>query len=257
MAQHGARAEREKGEPAQRHGQHSVCVGSDKQAQKRVNECGLRYDCVERCRASSSTKHHDEVDGWRPARAVRVTTQATDRTATRSNSGRRRNAQRCRQKQAVRPPAIDSRPHKRLRRLRGARGRGGGARGGGGVEGGGGGREGARARPGGAGEAEALEGGRRGEGSSTRTSWLKHVPCHCERSEAIQAAVPTSDCFVAIAPRNDNYAACATALPLKVSPALPAETETFSPSLMRPERMSSDNGSCTDFWMARLSGRAP
>ena len=32
---------------------------------------------------------------------------------------------------------------------------------------------------------------------------------------------------------------------------------TFSPSLMRPESSSSASGSCTAFWITRLSGRAP
>jgi hypothetical protein len=36
---------------------------------------------------------------------------------------------------------------------------------------------------------------------------------------------------------------------------LPAEITTLSPSLMRPDRMSSESGSCTDFWITRLSGR--
>ena len=52
------------------------------------------------------------------------------------------------------------------------------------------------------------------------------------------------------------YAACAS-LPLKVRPCLPAETVTFSPSLMVPARIISASGSCTDFWITRLSGRAP
>jgi ABC-type ATPase involved in cell division len=56
--------------------------------------------------------------------------------------------------------------------------------------------------------------------------------------------------------RNRRYAAAATS-PLNLSPCLPAVITTFSPSLMRPERMSSASGSCTDFWIARLSGRAP
>src|SRR5262249_31440564 len=68
------------------------------------------------------------------------------------------------------------------------------------------------------------------------------VTRHCERSN------PEAGLLRRCAPRNDEtYAACATALPLKVSPALPAETETFPPSLMRREEMSSDSGSCTDF----------
>ena len=45
--------------------------------------------------------------------------------------------------------------------------------------------------------------------------------------------------------------------PLKVRPCLPAEISTFSPSLIRPERISSASGSCTAFWITRLSGRAP
>src|SRR5206468_9549082 len=54
-----------------------------------------------------------------------------------------------------------------------------------------------------------------------------------------------------------DHAACATASPLKTSPREPADTTTFSPSLMRPDRMSSASGSCSDFWIARLSGLAP
>src|SRR5205085_1776649 len=38
---------------------------------------------------------------------------------------------------------------------------------------------------------------------------------------------------------------------------LHSEITTRSPSLIRPDRMSSANGSCTNFWMTRLSGRAP
>ena len=54
-----------------------------------------------------------------------------------------------------------------------------------------------------------------------------------------------------------RHAAAAATSPLKVRPCLPAEITTFSPSLMRPERISSASGSCTDFWITRLSGRAP
>ena len=36
-----------------------------------------------------------------------------------------------------------------------------------------------------------------------------------------------------------------------------AETVTFSPSLILPDRIISASGSCTDFWITRLSGRAP
>jgi hypothetical protein len=57
--------------------------------------------------------------------------------------------------------------------------------------------------------------------------------------------------------RNHRYAATATTSPLNLSPSLPAEITTFSPSLMRPERIISASGSCTDFWITRLSGRAP
>ena len=53
-----------------------------------------------------------------------------------------------------------------------------------------------------------------------------------------------------------RYAAAATS-PLNLSPCLPALITTVSPSLMRPERISSASGSCTDFWITRLSGRAP
>jgi len=54
------------------------------------------------------------------------------------------------------------------------------------------------------------------------------------------------------------YAATAVgALPLKTSSPDFTPIFTRSPSLMRPERMSSASGSCTDFWITRLSGRAP
>src|SRR5229473_1997561 len=53
-----------------------------------------------------------------------------------------------------------------------------------------------------------------------------------------------------------RYAACAAASPLNTKPWAPAEITTRSPSLMRPERMNSAKGSCTDFWITRLSGRA-
>ena len=56
--------------------------------------------------------------------------------------------------------------------------------------------------------------------------------------------------------RRRRYAAAATS-PLNLSPCLPAVITTVSPSLMRPERIISANGSCTDFWITRLSGRAP
>jgi len=56
--------------------------------------------------------------------------------------------------------------------------------------------------------------------------------------------------------RRRCYAAAATS-PLNLSPCLPAVITTDSPSLMRPERIISANGSCTDFWITRLSGRAP
>src|SRR4029453_1453904 len=48
-------------------------------------------------------------------------------------------------------------------------------------------------------------------------------------------------------PLSSSDQAAAASLPLKVSPCLPAEMTTFSPSLTRPDRMSSDSGSCTDF----------
>jgi hypothetical protein len=55
-----------------------------------------------------------------------------------------------------------------------------------------------------------------------------------------------------------HYAACAAAAsPLNTRAWAPAEITTRSPSLMRPARMSSASGSCTDFWITRLSGRAP
>ena len=56
---------------------------------------------------------------------------------------------------------------------------------------------------------------------------------------------------------DDAYAAAATTSPLNLSPCLPAPMTTFSPSLMRPERIISASGSCTYFWITRLSGRAP
>src|ERR1700722_1392292 len=61
----------------------------------------------------------------------------------------------------------------------------------------------------------------------------------------------------AIAGAERDYAAAATVAPLNTRPCLPAEITTFSPSLILPERMSSASGSCTDFWITRLSGRAP
>ena len=57
--------------------------------------------------------------------------------------------------------------------------------------------------------------------------------------------------------RAPDHAAAAATSPLKARPCLPAEILTFSPSLMRPARISSASGSCTDFWITRLSGRAP
>ena len=62
--------------------------------------------------------------------------------------------------------------------------------------------------------------------------------------------------FVVRAGPLSAYAAAAS-LPLKVSPCLPAEITTLSPSLTRPDRIISASGSCTDFWITRLSGRAP
>ena len=56
--------------------------------------------------------------------------------------------------------------------------------------------------------------------------------------------------------RPPPYAAAAT-LPLKVRPNLVAEIVTFSPSFTRPDRIISASGSCTLFWITRLSGRAP
>ena len=53
------------------------------------------------------------------------------------------------------------------------------------------------------------------------------------------------------------YAASLTASPLKVMPCRSAEIATLSPSLTLPDRISSASGSCTAFWIARLSGRAP
>jgi predicted TIM-barrel fold metal-dependent hydrolase len=56
--------------------------------------------------------------------------------------------------------------------------------------------------------------------------------------------------------RGTDHAAAAS-LPLKVSPCLPAEIVTFSPSLTLPARIISASGSWIDFWITRLSGRAP
>jgi hypothetical protein len=53
-----------------------------------------------------------------------------------------------------------------------------------------------------------------------------------------------------------DYAAAAS-LPLNVSPCLPAEITTLSPSLTLPARISSASGSWIDYWITRLSGRAP
>ena len=56
----------------------------------------------------------------------------------------------------------------------------------------------------------------------------------------------------------DHQAATAgAALPLNTKPWAPAEMVTVSPSLMRPARIISASGSCTAFWITRLSGRAP
>ena len=51
----------------------------------------------------------------------------------------------------------------------------------------------------------------------------------------------------------------AAASPLKARLCLPGATEivTVSPSFTLPERISSASGSCTAFWIARFSGRAP
>jgi len=49
----------------------------------------------------------------------------------------------------------------------------------------------------------------------------------------------------------------AASLPLNVSPCLPTEITTLSPSFTPPARISSASGSWIDFWITRLSGRAP
>ena len=56
-----------------------------------------------------------------------------------------------------------------------------------------------------------------------------------------------------------HAASFAAALPLKASACLPGATEiaTVSPSFTAPDRISSASGSCTAFWIARFSGRAP
>src|SRR5262249_57682373 len=54
------------------------------------------------------------------------------------------------------------------------------------------------------------------------------------------------------AERNASHAAAASS-PLNFSPCLLALITTFSPSLMRPDRIISASGSCTDFWITRLS----
>jgi hypothetical protein len=56
--------------------------------------------------------------------------------------------------------------------------------------------------------------------------------CHCERSEAIQAAVPFLDCFVADAPRNDG-----TALRAVIADAAPGSLRSL-PSTAHGGRMT-------------------
>src|ERR1051326_8705356 len=64
---------------------------------------------------------------------------------------------------------------------------------------------------------------------------------------------PPPRCFASQGRTNkERYAACAAAAPLNVNPERPAEIVTVSPSLILPERISSDSGSCTDFWITRL-----
>src|SRR5664280_2032763 len=72
------------------------------------------------------------------------------------------------------------------------------------------------------------------------------------RSQVLASALPEDGEGL----RRKPYAACAS-LPLKVRPCLPAETVTFSPSLIEPARIISASGSCTDFWITRFKGRAP
>ena len=83
-----------------------------------------------------------------------------------------------------------------------------------------------------------------------------------DRLDAMMARVPSSARGAESRPRpapaaERRQAASFTASPLKVSPLLPAEIFTLSPSLTRPDRISSASGSCSDFWITRLSGRAP
>ena len=79
---------------------------------------------------------------------------------------------------------------------------------------------------------------------------------HCERPAIVlcELRIASSLCS---SHDSADYAAAFTSAPLNTKPSRPAEILTFSPSLMRPERMSSASGSCTDFWIVRLSGRAP
>ncbi len=72
---------------------------------------------------------------------------------------------------------------------------------------------------------------------------------------ARRAAAALDDARTAVA--MSRHGRAAASLPLKLSPCLPAEMTTFSPSLTCPDRISSASGSCTDFWITRLSGRAP
>ena len=94
-----------------------------------------------------------------------------------------------------------------------------------------------------------------GVSKSQARYFVEHVRERMNDSIPTHAALNPS--APAIAGAEEGYAAAATAAPLKTRPCLPAEIVTFSPSLILPERMSSASGSCTDFWITRLSGRAP
>jgi len=80
-----------------------------------------------------------------------------------------------------------------------------------------------------------------------------------ESTEARSAEVEAIQAGLLRFARNDVqcHAAALTAAPLNFKPSRPAVIATFSPSLILPDRMSSASGSCTSFWITRLSGRAP
>ena len=54
-----------------------------------------------------------------------------------------------------------------------------------------------------------------------------------------------------------TYSAALATRPAMASPPSPAVTSTVSPSLIRPARMSSASGFCSERWITRFSGRAP